>query len=173
MLAGIRRLWRPGTKSTGQGERHGKEAADFRTEMEVAAPSDPDMASLLSHWRVAKASREMPMRRDISLSRIRAVLPRLYILDVVDQTFRVRMQGTEVDRWLGSERTGQTLAECGYGKKPAIAYSICAMRQRPVVTVGSVRWPRQHLFLSYEKLVLPLGDEDGIVVQLLCAMNIQ
>lgn len=151
----------------------GQDMLDPEPVREIAAPLDSRMRELLDYWESRRAGRELPVRQDIRPADIRHLLPHLYLLDVLEGTFRFRLRGTAIEERLGRGFTGLTLEECGFGAYlSAVKASLqsCVDRRAPVLGLGVTRWSRQNDFLHYEVCRLPLAGPDGAVAMLLCGM---
>ncbi len=73
----------------------------------------PEFRHLLSIWRAAAASGEIPLRRDITHRDLRALLPRIAIYERLGDTrprYRVRLMGTQFASVMG-DLTGRFLDE--------------------------------------------------------------
>lgn len=153
--------------------RFGLDPPEFAAVTEIAAPTDRRLCDLLAYWEGKRAGREMPVRQDLRPSEIRRLLPHVYLMDVIDGSFRFRLRGTAIDARLGRGRTGLTLEECHYGPYlPVVKASLqsCIDRRAPVTTTGVTIWSRQNDCLQYESCRMPLAGADGAVAMLLCGM---
>ncbi|MEQ9691779.1 MAG: PAS domain-containing protein [Bauldia litoralis] len=145
----------------------------FRSDGRPSLPADPRLQTLQRYWTEAAGQGELPQRRDVFPVRLPLVLPHIFVLDVVGETFRYRLRGTEIDRRLGHGRTGLTLEECGYGDSLDDVkrdYANAVRQRRPLTTRGLLHWGNEWNALRYENIRLPVGDADGDVIHLLCAM---
>jgi hypothetical protein len=136
--------------------------------------SDPLLQRVYEYWSQLRGARRMPSRAQVDPSEIRPVLGYLMLMDVMHRpiTFRVRLQGTELARWLGSDLTGKMLEEL----RPADLRSLireclaqCVAIRAPLYKAG------RHLINGaprlYSTLVLPLSADDQNVDKLLVALR--
>lgn len=77
------------------------------------------MDDLLDYWNRKRAGRIGPRRADLDPAAIKAHLPHLVIVDVIDggKDFRFRLVGTRVVEGLGHDNTGKRFSEA-FGDQP-------------------------------------------------------
>src|SRR4051794_22256526 len=82
-------------------------------EHRVMPQLDPMLSTFYRYWEACCGSRAVPRRSDIDPSDIRALLPNLQLVDVVDrgQRFRFRLVGTAIVTAYGDEMTGRFFDE--------------------------------------------------------------
>jgi hypothetical protein len=131
----------------------------------------------LAEYLAAKAPPgRLPGRRHVDPTEIVDLLPWLMLLDVVPQAdgearFRIRLAGTEVTRYYGSEMTGRFLDEILHG--PAAAEIVRSHREvvrtrTPLHYRARVAAPgRSHV--AYERVTFPLAA-DGERVDMLVSV---
>jgi hypothetical protein len=133
-------------------------------------PPDPMPAGLLPvyrYWESKCHGRSMPRRSDIDPAEIVPLLPRLMIVDVVDDERRYvyRLVGTrEVDA-RGRDPTGRPVGEAFIGssrEKVLANYDRVVLTRRPHVDVGAVVTVQDRLDDSHV-IFLPIS-EDGLKV---------
>jgi hypothetical protein len=136
--------------------------------------TDPLLQRLYEYWNRTRGVRCMPSRAQVDPCDIRFVLGHVMLVDVVHglATFRVRLQGTELGWWLGSDLTGKTLEELRSPDLRSLlgeSFAQCVATRVPVFQRG-----RQYidgLPRLYSKLVMPLSDDDRNVDKLLVALR--
>lgn len=132
---------------------------------------DRRLQRLHEYWEKERGKRPLPARTDIDPVELRFLLGHLLLLDVLDepQQFRVRLQGTELERWMGGDLTGKTLDQLPSRQLEAIALECLARTveaKAPYHKIGEQiidDMPRR-----FEALILPLAT-DGVIVNMLLA----
>jgi hypothetical protein len=132
---------------------------------------DRRLQRLHEYWQKERGERPLPARTDIDPVELRFLLGHLLLLDVLDEPrqFRVRLQGTELERWVGGNLTGKTLDQLPSRQLEAIALECLARTveaKAPYHKIGEQiidEMPRR-----FEALILPLAA-DGVVVNMLLA----
>lgn len=138
-------------------------------------PEDPRLRDLLAYWRTCAAGAEMPTREATFPVRVASVLPYIYVLDVLEGSFRYRLRGTEVDGRFGSRRTGLAIEEFGYAAEAEVEafrarHAACVDARAPIVAFGRVQWGGPSYATAYESIKLPIMGPSGEVRYLLCAV---
>lgn len=132
---------------------------------------DPRLRQLHAYWRDERGGRALPSRTDIDPAALRFVLGYLVLVDVCRDPlrFRIRLQGTELEWWIGADLTGKTLESLPSPELRSLAAELL-MRvvesHAPLHKVGEEMigdLPRR-----YEALFLPLAS-DGINVNMVLA----
>lgn len=116
----------------------------------------------------------MPARGDIEPADIPRLLPALVIAEVEPSPlrFRMRLVGTEVVTMCGCDITGLYLDEIG---PDAIQDTLTAdftevvSERRPTYRRRRY-WSKDTRFLSYERLLMPLGDA-GVISHLIACID--
>lgn len=129
-----------------------------------------ELRGLLAYWHGKQGNRAAPSRADIVPGEIKAILPRVFMIDVIGSPprFRFRLAGTLVVDRFGEEITGRFVDELDldHRNREIIAdYSEAAKLCRPVCS----RWDytkQDGRMLRYERLLLPLSS-DGRTVDML------
>ncbi len=132
---------------------------------------DERLRRLREYWQKERGKRALPARTDIDPVELRYLLGHLILLDVLNEPgeFRVRLQGTELERWMGGNLTGKTLDHLPSPQLAAVAQECLARAveaRAPYHRLGAEiidDIPRR-----FEALVLPLAA-DGIAVNMLLA----
>jgi hypothetical protein len=79
---------------------------------------DRRLIELCRYWAAKRRGGALPGRRDVDPMELRALLPHLFLLDVVRSTsllFRFRLVGTALVELSGRDLTGETIGEEQYG----------------------------------------------------------
>jgi hypothetical protein len=152
----------------------------MRTEASEAAFDAEAFSATLSpfarlafdYWNGKRGAREMPARRDLDPIEMRAFLPQVMLLDVIDggRDFFCRVVGSDIRERIGFELTGHLLSELN--GEPEIVGSILE-EYREVVRLRRPTCAR-HDFINritgrpkvYERMTTPLSD-DGVAVNML------
>ncbi len=136
----------------------------------------PELARVLEYWqaRYLKAGR-VPALRDIELMDFYDIADRMIIADRVgeipDETYYWRFAGTTLRDISGMELTGKHLHETHDAETTAAAVEV----YRKMAIDGQPHyWARpagvidlDRSFIHYERVVVPLADDDGALVHLM------
>ncbi len=125
----------------------------------------------LAHWSALAAGSRLPGYQQVDPVDLRPALGYVLLLDVLEggQDFSYRLFGSTIGRVSGFDMTGKRLSEhpaSAYVTEFSLAVGRAAVRRRaPVYTV---RRPVGAQDTSlWERLVLPLVDEDGSLARLM------
>lgn len=133
--------------------------------------SDPRLSALHAYWERERGDRSLPSRTDIDPAELRFILGYLVLLDVVRDPlrFRIRLQGTELEWWMGGNLTGQGIDQLRTPALRALAtkcLTATVESRAPCHRIGEEvvgDLPRR-----YEALLLPLAS-DGVNVNMVLA----
>lgn len=144
----------------------------------VTAHRSARLVALAGYWRTKHVDGRLPRRADIDPAEIKAHLPMLFLIDVLEngrgsgeREFRYRLIGTELAVVNGRDSTGKTFTQV-YGED---ARQLARMdqvigavvdTQRPVLIAGEMFWRPDRAFRPVEGLLLPLSS-DGKTVDVL------
>lgn len=139
-------------------------------------PDDPQSEPprhLLAHWSSLATGDRLPAIHQIDPLDLRPALGYVIIIDVVadGQDFRYRLFGSAVSSVSGFDMTGRLVSEhpaSTYVTEFSIAVGRAAIRRRAAVYTARRPVGAQDTLL-WERLVLPLVDENGRVARLLIA----
>lgn len=139
-----------------------------RPQLEIV---DERLRRLHEYWEKERGKRALPARTDINPVELRYLLGHIILLDVLNepQQFRVRLQGTELERWMGGDLTGKTLDHLPSPQLAAVAQECLAKAieaRGPYHRIGAQiidDIPRR-----FEALILPLAA-DGVAINMLLA----
>ena len=135
---------------------------------EVTAPR------LLEWWDKTRAARPMPTRAELDPSELKAILPHLLLVDVIEapgeaggggaRSYRYRLSGTEVDSRFGLKLTGLTLEELPIGPEARDAirqqYETAIAERRPIFCRHNMA-VNDERYVEYDRVVMPLADATG------------
>jgi PAS domain len=136
----------------------------------------PSLQALYRYWRSIHRPQGLPARQDIDPTAIPALLPRIWILDVQREPFRLRhrLVGTHIVELVGNDFTGRWIDEA----YPHIANDPAPLsRYRDVTSTGIPARRRgkplifltnQADFTEIENAIFPLAQEGKNVDALLC-----
>lgn len=136
-----------------------------------------------SYWQDLRRGRLMPARRDIDPLDIRALLPNVVLLDVIQQPgderdqgppagldFRFRLVGTEVAARSARDYTGRHLADIPHMAPGTLFWrhreSVVRSR-KPLYSTPSYVGPVKEI-RSCHNLLMPLSDDDDRVNMIFC-----
>ncbi len=137
-------------------------------QLEIA---DARLRRLHEYWQKERGKRALPARNDIDPVALRFILGHLLLLDVLSEPplFRIRLQGTELERWMGGNFTGRTIDQLPSPQlRSAAAQCLTSAveARTPYHRIGEEivdDIPRR-----FEALILPLSS-DGTVINMLLA----
>ncbi|HJO74890.1 MAG TPA: hypothetical protein QGH84_06730 [Rhodospirillales bacterium] len=132
--------------------------------------------ALLGHWDGLRGSRKMPACDEFSLMDIYKIASCLIVLDVVRTDdgrlrHRYRFVGTTIVGYRRNrspaDHTGMFVDEITRLYSPELLID-CYVRctEDGVPNLGKGEWKTDTLSGRYERLAVPLGDEEGVVQQL-------
>ena len=129
-----------------------------------------DHRTLYDYWRARRHSGRLPARADVDPADLRALLPRLALIDVLREddglAFRYRLTGTEIVNRAGRDPTGKRFDELYRGDYLQTAH---ATYQRVVETGQPHTSDRVYPlvpgreYMSYDRLLLPLASDGATV----------
>lgn len=140
------------------------------------APTSPDLAArqlvfLLEYWNGLRGGGTMAPAKAIQPIEMRPALGYVCLIDVLDDglDFHYRVYGSDIAHCVGADLTGTRLSAYTRSRWMlvfhAAAYRASTQRHEPLFTsyvptsdIATTRWDR---------LILPLADDDGQVVRLL------
>jgi len=137
----------------------------------------PKLAALHAYWQAQKPRPDLlPSRAHISPADIPALLPNIYLLDVLENPlrFRYRLVGTKLLYAGDRELTGLFMEEAHpnfFIAAPYPDYVACVREHRINRRLGSpvFDWDREHVRI--ERLLLPLAS-DGIRVDMILGLSV-
>ena len=135
-----------------------------------AVPTRP-LAFLLRHWEKLRAADGHVTPDRIDPAALAPAIGHVMLLDVEDggRDFRYRLYGSTIARRSGFDMTGRRTSELPTGQLAAdfflAVYRAVLVRRLPVYTWHQM--PVQVTVNTWHRLILPLTDADGQVVQLL------
>jgi hypothetical protein len=116
----------------------------------------------------------MPTRKDVDPVEMPFVLGHVALVDLASHPFgfRIRLQGTGFEWWMGCDLTGRMLSELPRPELRDLASSYLLT----VAESGAPWYARESLLLderqrSFETLILPLASDDGTIGTLLAAVR--
>jgi hypothetical protein len=141
----------------------------------VTAHRSPLLVELAAYWRRKHQAERLPRRADIDPTDIKAHLPLLFMVDVLEnggtngeREYRYRLVGTELVQINGRDSTGKTFTQV-YGEDDR---QLTRMRHvvgstvdtaRPVLIAGEMFWRPDRAFRPVEALLLPLSADGKTV----------
>jgi hypothetical protein len=133
---------------------------------------DPLLREIYAYWRVKRASRRMPSRRQIDPAEMPRLLPHLVISEVVEsgRRFRYRLTGTAIARAIGFDPTGRCVDDIASGGYRdyivGLHRSVCEARV-PVFAASPYVGATHGRHFFARRLALPLSEDDEAVNQIL------
>ena len=126
---------------------------------------------LYRYWDAKRGDRKMPRRSDIDPAELVPFLPRLMIVDVVDDERRYvyRLVGTREVEARGRDPTGRAVGEAFIGssrEKVLANYDRVSITGRPFIDTGTVITVQDKLDDS-QVIFLPISEDDQKVSQIL------
>ena len=144
---------------------------------DVEIDPDRDEPALLTflrdYWQDLRGPREMPSRRDIAPSTMKARLPHILLADVIEQgwDFRYRLVGGELQRYFQGNPTGKLMSEAlgSFGpdtvRRTIETYARIVARRAPMRIRGAGSLYAQNAKV-FDAVLAPLSD-DGIRVNMI------
>lgn len=151
----------------------GRIGGDFHR---VVMPVRPRVARVEDWWRrIVETTGAPPSRTDLDLCALKAELPHLVLLDILDggADFHYRLVGTKAADCFDRDVTGQRFSEVDFGdhRDEILCYLREAVDlQRPVAVAGQMVWRPRRDWLRFELVLLPLVA-DGATHMILMAID--
>ncbi len=131
------------------------------------------LSFLLDYWAALGQGGALPQPERIDPLGMRPALGYVMLVDPVEEgrDFRYRLFGTELAAVTGLDLTGQLTSTTGWASDLVIELGLATLRaayvrKQPIYTV---RTPRAATYTAeWHRLALPLFDDSGAVVRLLC-----
>jgi hypothetical protein len=136
---------------------------EFRAQL-----TSDDLVQLFDYWRARRGTKAMPARKDIDPLDIRRHLPRLMLMDVLEEPLRMRYRliGTDVVAATGEDRTGRTSDMVAFfGEHPDVMrnYQAVVRDRVPKLYREPFRNQRNGAIYETDTLLLPLsGDGERV-----------
>jgi len=132
---------------------------------------EPVLQQLHEYWYRKRGTRTLPARPDIDAAEIPALLPYIFVIDVLEnpRNFRFRVAGTHLREALGEELTGRYIADAfppDFGGEVNAIWNQVVDQKAPVRGWGDL-WVPGREFLKWEGLAMPLSSDDQSVNMLL------
>lgn len=133
----------------------------------------PLLNELVAYWEAKRAGRMAPRRSDVDPVELKAHLPHLLLLDVLQAgvDFRYRLIGTDIVQGMGHDSTGRRVSEV-FADHPALLKSVLERFRRvvaervPSFTRGRTLWVPDREHRRYVSVGMPLSD-DGVHVNMI------
>jgi len=127
---------------------------------------------LLALWRVKRAGRRMPARRDFSVVELSRWLGSLHLIAIERGRFRFSVFASSAAMRYGEELTGRHLDEA----RPPELVAAASRQYRRVVREGRPYYEYDHgafgdRLFAWHKLICPLSDDDRRVSQLFVGLD--
>jgi len=131
----------------------------------------PVLRDLHAYWNSRRRNRSMPARADIDVVEIPALLPYVFLVDVLEEPldFRFRLAGTHFRESTGQEVTGKRIVEVfpqQFGDEVRRIWGKAVEERRPVLGRGDL-WISGREYVKWEGAVLPLAAPDRSINMLL------
>lgn len=127
----------------------------------------PELSNAAVIWREKAAGREMPLRRDVNARTLKAFLPHVMIVDIVEddkRRYRIRLSGTSISGLLG-DHTGKFIDEAivsPFRERWSAVIDAALSAREPLRIAGRLEYCGQD-YLSLELLLVPIGTRDDAV----------
>lgn len=140
-------------------------ASLHRDAVVIPEPRHPLLKLGTAYWRSKlKPDGRLPGRVDIDPLEMRAFLPHVFLIDVLDaETYRVRLLGSVLSELYGGSFAGRALEDAVTDKEALESFRklyrhVCRSRA-PVFNTGHVFWVRDRTWLDFEGAQLPLAAD--------------
>jgi hypothetical protein len=142
-------------------------------ELDIESAPYADLLRVYGYWKDKRGDRLAPARRDIDPADLVEVLPRIMLVDVLDQHqgFRYRLSGTGICDTHGFEPTGKApldLRPAALGQLIDRHYRACVQDKLPALHL--IKLDMTNSSRAYARLLLPLS-EDGQAVTMLMTVD--
>jgi hypothetical protein len=131
------------------------------------------LKSLYEYWQELRQGRSAPSRAEIDLLRIKSILPNIILLDVEDnpRRYNLRLMGTRIVSWYGSDATGCYVDEIDFGGSPMSTFTTLDQLVDKVVPAHMTGEYDKHdgRHIRYERLMLPMSSDGKRVDKILGA----
>jgi hypothetical protein len=125
------------------------------------------LRDIYRYWRGKCRDGALPSRADLDPMDIPALLPHVFLVDIVDggRDFRYRLLGTHIIDSVGFEYTGQLVSEFMRGREEAMQardYHTLFESREPQHVIGNlVAFGRD--YMRFERVVCPLSSDGGAI----------
>ena len=132
---------------------------------------DHRLRQIHSHWTRLHRGTALPLRRDFRPSELRAVLPYVFLVEVLSEPrdFRLRHAGTHFEEFAQQKLSGKRVVEAfppDFGASVLKLWGEAVESRRPLHAIGQL-WVPDRDYVRWEGLILPLAADDGTIEQLL------
>jgi hypothetical protein len=150
--------------ASGAASEHDMPGQGYEIDPALAEPNL--LAFVRDYWQRTRGGRTMPGRMDIAPTDMKAHLPHILLVDVINdgEDFRYRLVGSQLQRYFDGNPTGklmsETLAVFGADtvRDTLDAYRLAVVRGTPVRIRGTGAIYRQDL-KYFDALLTPLSDD--------------
>ena len=128
------------------------------------------LRDIYRYWRGKCRDGALPSRADLDPTEIPALLPHVFLVDVVDggRDFRYRLLGTHIIESVGFEFTGQLVSEFMRGREEEMQardyHTLVESREPQHVIGNTVAFGRD--YMRYERVQCPLSS-DGEAIDMI------
>jgi hypothetical protein len=137
----------------------------------MAAVKDRRLRQLHAYWAGLCDGRRMPSREDVDPLEVPALLPFIFLIDVLDdpQDFRFRLAGTHFREFAGEEVTGKRIGEIfppEFCAEVRMQWAGVVAEKAPKSGSGQL-WVPGREYVSWEGVILPLSPDGDRVTMFL------
>ena len=150
-------------------------AVSFKSADQLASER---LIGVLDAWKRTTGNRLAPKREEITPSLLRAALPWIWMIDVIDEgkDFRFRIAGERVIQFMGRRYAGERLSDNldnPFFQRMRTILAECTQRRRPVAA-GPIRSNlKGKEFFEMEVVVMPLSEDGQTVTTLFGALDLR
>lgn len=146
---------------------------------ELPRDAHPDIRKIRDYWRrMGGGGARLPARRQLDPADIVALLPSVWLFDVVPTPagprFRYRLQGTHIVRMLGRSSKGRWIDEADPvfpGSQAEASMRFCVAEKRPHWRRGAPVLFHAERFGELERVIMPLAS-DGANPDMLLGLTV-
>ncbi|SDD52586.1 PAS domain-containing protein [Kordiimonas lacus] len=137
---------------------------------QLSKPQSQFTRELYDLWKELKGEQEMPSKSDFKPERMKAYLPNLYIVDIIDggADYRLRLIGTALTQMVGRDMTGHLISAVPETQWRGRIYDTVVRERAPVGYLSQLGRPGGPA-VTTENIVLPALDMEGEFSELVCA----
>ncbi len=146
-----------------------------RSSWAIDEVDDPRLLALHAYWDRRRQGRPMPPRSAIDPADIPALLPAVFLVDVLEspRDYRFRLAGTDLREVIGVELTGRRVGDVlppDFATDVRIRWDAVVEQRRPMVCKGHL-WIEHREFIRWQDIILPLSTDGRTVDKLLGAIT--
>ena len=143
----------------------------------ITVPGSYSCKSIYNYWMSKCSDNVVATRAQINPNEIKHILPLIAMMDVIDDgnDFRVRLIGSEVQRYLKHNCTGERLSECGeFESKVLLPWYKLLLREKKAI-MGTIDTRQEEMNISFdgEIISMPLMNAKNTEVSIILSVIVR